>query len=158
MLDFRPKNEREQMSIDAAYTMREYAGRRWPTMNHKGRMSRLAGVLRMGHRRVRSIYQNEFGVRLRADEMAAIEALRERQIEEANQNDFQALQARIARLEAALFAQDEEFHHEQVAALRSAADGRRRGDVAGAALEHEPAIQPFGMRLPSPNDDEGFSD
>lgn len=117
------------MSATAQTMMRDYAGTRWPSLNHKGRMSRLAGVLGFGHRRVRSIYQNEPGLSLRADEMAAIAALRTRKIEEANRNDFQALQARIARLEAALFAQDESFHHEQVAALRASVDGRRGNDV-----------------------------
>lgn len=124
-LEFQPKNEREDMSATAQLLLRDYAGHQWPTLNHKGRMARLAGHLRMGHRRVRALYQNEFGVRVRADEMAAIQSLQQREIEEANRNDFQALQARIARLEAALFQSDEEFHHEQMAALRTTAHGRR---------------------------------
>lgn len=121
------------MSASAQTMLREYAGVRWPTLNHKGRMARLASQLRMGHRRVRSLYQNEPGVSLRADEMAAIEALRE----EANRNEFQDLQARIARLEAALFAQDEEFHSHQMAALRSAADERRGPHVPSASIGSE---------------------
>lgn len=126
MLDFSSKNERQKMSDTAQFLLRDYAVHRWPTLNHKGRMARLAGHLRMGHRRVRALYQNEFGVRVRADEMAAIQSLQQREIEEANRNDFQALQARIARLEAALFAQDEEFHHDQMAGLRAGANGGRR--------------------------------
>lgn len=125
MLEFRSKDERQEMSATAQTMLRDYAGIRWPSLNHKGRMSRLAGVLGFGHRRVRSIYQNEPGLSLRADEMAAIAALQQQKIEEANRNDFQNLQARIARLEAALFAQDEEFHHDQVAALRSSVGVRR---------------------------------
>lgn len=125
MLEFRSKDERNDMSATAQTLMRDYAAFRWPTMNHKGRISRLAGVLGFGHRRTRSLYQNEPGVSLRADEMAAIAALREQKIEEANRHDFQDLQARIARLEAALFAQDEEFHREQVDALRQAVGGGR---------------------------------
>lgn len=113
------------MSATAQLLLRDYAGHRWPSLNHKGRMSRLAGHLKMGHRRIRSLYQNEMGVSVRADEMAAIQSLQQRQIEEANRNDLQDLQARIARLEAALFQSDEEFHHEQMAALRSGTDGRR---------------------------------
>jgi hypothetical protein len=132
MLEFRSKDERSEMSATAQLMMRDYAGTRWPSLNHKGRIARLAGVLGFGHRRVRSIYQNEPGVSLRADEMAAIAALREQKIEEANKNAFQDLQARIARLEAALFSQDEEFHQPQMAAFRGAADGRRREDVADA--------------------------
>jgi hypothetical protein len=124
-LEIQPKNERHDMSATAQLLLRDYAGHQWPTLNHKGRMARLAGHLRMGHRRVRALYQNEFGVRVRADEMAAIQSLQQREIEEANRDDFQALQARIARLEAALFQSDEEFHHDQMAGLRAATDGRR---------------------------------
>lgn len=112
------------MSASAQTLMREYAAFEWPTLNHKGRMAKLAKALGFGHRRVRALYQNEDGISVRADEMAAIEALRE----EANRNEFQDLQARIARLEAALFAQDEEFHSDQVAAFRAAADQRRGPD------------------------------
>lgn len=133
MLEFRSKDERSEMTATAQLMMRDYAGTRWPTLNHKGRIARLAGVLGFGHRRVRSIYQNEPGVSLRADEMAAIAALREQKIEEANQHAFQDLQARIARLEAALFAQDEEFHHDQMAALRRATNSGRGEDVTDTA-------------------------
>jgi hypothetical protein len=125
LLDFSSKHERKTMSDTAQMILRDYAIHRWPSLNHKGRMSRLAGQLKMGHRRIRSLYQNEFGVRLRADEMAAIEALQQSKIEEANRNDLQDLQARIARLEAALFASDESFHREQVAALREVTRVRR---------------------------------
>src|SRR3954467_15357869 len=107
--------DQAEMSATAQASMREYAAMTWPTMNHKGRMAQLAKALGFGHRRTRAIYQNETGVSLRADEMAAIEALRE----EANRNDFQDLQARIARLEAALFAVDEEFHQPHMAAFRA---------------------------------------
>jgi len=134
MLGFQSKHERSQMSIDASMTMREYAGQRWPAMNHKGRMSRLATVLGLGHRRVRSIYQNEPGVRLRAEEMAAIRALQVRKIEEANRDDFAALQDRVARLEAALLAVDQEFHQPQMAGLREAIDGGRGRNVAVSAF------------------------
>jgi hypothetical protein len=137
MLEF-PSREREEMSATAQTMLRDYAGIRWPSLNHKGRIARLAGLLGMGHRRVRSLYQNEPGVSLRADEMAAIAELSQRKIEEANRNDFEALQERIARLEAALFAQDEEFHHDQMAGLRQAADGGRRanGPVNWRGFEH----------------------
>jgi hypothetical protein len=132
-MDFHPRTERTEMSAVAQDIMREYAGVRWPSLNHKGRMARLAGHLGLTHRRVRAIYQNDPSVRLRADEMAAIEGLRQRRIEEANRDDFQALQARVARLEAALAHADAEFHQPQMAALRNAVDGRRGNDVAGPA-------------------------
>lgn len=122
------------MSATAQAMMREYAGLRWPTLNHKGRIARLSSALGLGHRRTRSIYQNEPGVALRADEMAAIERLRQDRIEEANRDDFQALQARIARLEAALFQSDEEFHHDQMAALRGSIGSGRRDNVPGPSI------------------------
>lgn len=120
--------------MTAAQTdLRLYAAERWPTLNHKGRLRELARELaNWTARRVRAVYNAEQGVSLRAGERADIEAL----IEEENRDAFEALQARIARLEAALFAQDEEFHREQVAAFRAAADGRRRNDVVDAT-QHE---------------------
>lgn len=127
--------ERNDMSASAQLILRDYAGARWPTLNHKGRMARLASVLGLGHRRVRSIYQNEGGVSLRADEMAAITSLKKpaAAADEENRNAFVALQARVARLEAALAAVDEAFFDPQMAALRASADGRRRDDEPGAA-------------------------
>lgn len=131
-MELLPNKDRVEMSASAQLMLRDYAGHRWPTLNHKGRMARLATALGLGHRRIRSIYQNEFGVRLRADELQRIKALQGKAIEEANRNDFAALQARIDRLEAVLFQQDEEFHREQVVALRQATDDRRGNHVAGA--------------------------
>jgi hypothetical protein len=112
-----------------------YAAGRWPTMNHKGRLRELAKELtRWTERRVRAVYNAEDGVSLRAEEATDIEALN-RKIEEANRNEFQDLQDRIARLEAALFAQDEEFHSEQVAGYRQGLHGGRGTDVAGPAQQ-----------------------
>ena len=53
---------------DVSFALREFAGLEWPTLNHKGRMAAPARRLNIGFRRVRSIYQNEDGVALRADE------------------------------------------------------------------------------------------
>lgn len=131
-MDLLPSKDRVEVSAPAQLMLRDYAGHRWPTLNHKARMSRLAGALGLGFRRVRAIYQADPSVRLRADELAAIEALSQRQIEEANRNDFADLQDRVARLEAALVHQEEERPHHQVAALQQANYGRRRGDVAGS--------------------------
>lgn len=128
------------MSTTAQFALREYAALRWPTMNHKGRMARLATALGFGHRRLRSIYQNENGVSLRASEMAAINALKtSAAADEENRDAFVALQTRVARLEAALAAVDEAFFDPQMAAYRSSLHGRRGSDEPGAiaAAEHD---------------------
>jgi hypothetical protein len=126
-MEIRSSKRNEVMSANAQTMMREYAAVRWPTMNHKGRIARLAGVLGFGHRRTRSLYQNELGVSLRADELAAIAALRRG--DEDNRNDFQDLQSRVARLEAALAAVDEDFFDPQMAAYREALHGGRGSNV-----------------------------
>lgn len=114
--------------MTAAANLRTFAAGEWPHLNHKGRLRELAKQLPWTNRRVRAVYNAESGVSLRAEEASDIEALN-RKIEEANRNEFQDLQARIARLEAALFAQDEEFHQPQVAGLRSATLVGRGNDV-----------------------------
>jgi len=123
-LDFQPntKTERDDMSATASAMLRDYAADRWPTLNHKGRMSRLAYKLQWTFRRVRSIYQNEDRARLRADELAAIQQLK---AEEAA-HEQRTLEARIASIEALLFGSDPDFHSEQVAAFRSQALGRSK--------------------------------
>jgi hypothetical protein len=130
-MEIRSSKRNEVMSATAQTMMREYAAVRWPTMNHKGRIARLAGVLGFGHRRTRSLYQNEMGVSLRADELAAIAALRRG--DEENRNDFQDLQSRVARLEAALAAVDEDFFDPQMAAYREALHGGRGSNVANTS-------------------------
>lgn len=119
------------MSAEAQSMLRDYAGSRWPSLNHKGRITRLAGVLNLGFRRARSLYQNEPGARIRADEMAAIDALRQTQIEEGNSNDFMVLQERIARLEAMLAKVDPQLFDQSLAGPRDGDHRRRRDDVSG---------------------------
>lgn len=123
------------MTAAAQTDLRDYAAFEWPRLNHKGRLRELCRRLPWSDRRVRAIYNAEAGVSLRADEAAAIEALRQRREEEATRDDIQALQARIARLEATLLAQDEDFHLAQVAGFRHSVDGRRREDGAASRAE-----------------------
>lgn len=111
---------------DVSIALRDYAGRTWPTLNHKGRMAQLARRLGLGHRRVRSIYQNEPGVALRAEEASAIAALRQEQ--ESTTDAYLALETRVARLEAYLATQDEGFHGPQMAALGAVNHARRGQD------------------------------
>jgi hypothetical protein len=121
-------------AVTAALSLRNYAAGEWPLLNHKGRLRALSKLLpHWSERRVRAVYNAEQGVALRAAEQADIDAL----AEEENRNEFQALEARLARLEAALFASDEEFHQPQVDAFRAAVDGRRGRDVPDASRSGE---------------------
>lgn len=92
------KSEPREVTVEVAADLRSYAGHRWPTMNHKWRKARLASLLGMNERRVKSIYEAEHTARLRADEEARIKALIG-QKEEADAADI-ALAKRIADLEA----------------------------------------------------------
>ena len=101
-------------------TLREYACMRWPSLNHKGRIWRLKDVLKWTERRTRALYNNEPGMRLRADEMAAIEALGKL----GATNELSELRGRIARLEAALAVLDPAFCREPADAVRRTDRGR----------------------------------
>ena len=92
------KSEPHEVTMEVATDLRVYAGLRWPTMNHKWRKARLASLLGMNERRVKSIYEAEHSARLRADEEARIKALLG-QKEEADAADI-ALAQRITELEA----------------------------------------------------------
>jgi dTDP-4-amino-4,6-dideoxygalactose transaminase len=115
------------MSAAAQTILREYAAVKWPTINHKGRMAKLAKALGFGHRRVRAVYQNEPGISLRADELQAITALRRQ--EEANaleqsQANYRLLEARLAALEELYSRIDPEHTGEHMAAYRAQARGQ----------------------------------
>lgn len=100
-LSFSPKKEPREVTIEVASDLRIYAGQRWPTMNHKWRKARLASLLGMNERRVKSIYEAEQTARLRVDEEARIKALLG-QKEEASAASDRAFAERIAALEAEL--------------------------------------------------------
>lgn len=94
------KSEPREVTAAVATDLRIYAGRRWPTMNHKWRKARLASLLGMNERRVKSIYEAEETARLRADEEARIKALISAEEERADAEADNALARRIAELEA----------------------------------------------------------
>lgn len=122
------------MSASAQAIMRDYAAFKWPSLNHKGRIASLARALGFGHRRTRSIYQNEPGVALRADELAAIETLRSKRADDAvgtSRENYRLLEARLARLEALFESVDPEFGGEFMAAYR--AQLRGQGGSPGAS-------------------------
>jgi len=102
-------------------TLREYACTRWPSLNHKGRIWRLKDVLKWTERRTRALYNNEAGMRLRADEMAAIEALEKLG---ATTDELSELRGRIARLEAALAVLGADLHSDAPDALCRTDRGR----------------------------------
>lgn len=124
-------NERRKMSATANALLRDYAGLKWPSMNHKGRIGRLVRELGFGHRRVRAIYNNEPGVSLRADEMAAIAALRKEETDalRQSQENYRLLETRIAALEALYEHVDEAFGSEHMAALRASTRGQGEGSA-----------------------------
>lgn len=116
----------DKMNAAIAHDLRVYARRRWPLANDKYRKSRLETLLDLSARRVKSLWEGETSAVIREHEAEAVRRLLgQRAVEEATRNDLQDLQARIARLEAALLSQDEEFHRDQVDALRKAAGGGR---------------------------------
>lgn len=116
--------------------LRVYATKRWPLDKDERRKERLASLLNMTKRRVRSLWENEPTARPRGEEIERIEALvrvEQEQIEEANRDAFAALQERIARLEAVVLALTAEPDHDALAGAGTGTDRGRRGDVAGAA-------------------------
>lgn len=124
------------MHAALADDLREYAVKRWPTANHKFRKARLAGILGLTERRVRSFWEANRDMAPRDDEVAAIKALigtKESNIEEANRDAFAALQERIARLENIVLAFEAAQNHQAMAGEGQGAFSRRRADGAGAA-------------------------
>jgi hypothetical protein len=129
-MTFADKTERD-VNAAIAQDLKFYSRRRWPMANDKFRKSRLASLLNVTERRIKSLWEADERAVIREHEAEAVRRLIGQ--EEANRNDFQALQARIARLEAALLTSDPDFHHDQVAGLRQAANSGRGGNVSSAA-------------------------
>lgn len=100
-LGIQDKSEPREVTVEVAADLRIYAGQRWPTMNHKWRKARLASLLGMNERRVKSIYEAEQTARLRVDEEARIKALIGAK-EDASAAADRALAERVAELEAQL--------------------------------------------------------
>ncbi len=126
--------ERE-VTAALADDLRTYAVKRWPTMNHEWRKAKLASLLGMKVRRVRSYWDAEETLSPRQSEVDAIAELigSESKIEEANRDAFAALQERIARLEAIILAQEAQPHHSPLADEGRGSFSRRRTDVPNAA-------------------------
>lgn len=119
------------MNAAAQIDLRSFAATKWPALNHKGRLRELARLLPVWTaRRVRSVYNGEFGVALRADERADIEAITgEADAVRRSQEAYRDLEARIASLEAIYAQLNAQPRGEQLAAPR----GGSREHVTGAA-------------------------
>ena len=112
--------------------LRVYATKRWPLDKDERRKERLATLLNMTKRRVRSFWENERTARPRGEEIDRIKALisaDQTEIEEANRDAFAALQERIARLEAIVLAYETAQDHQEVAGEGEGTQRRRRTDV-----------------------------
>jgi hypothetical protein len=130
-LGMQDKPEPREVTAALATDLRVFAGQKWPTMNHKWRKARLASLLGMTERRVKSIYEAEETARLRADEEARIKALIG-QKEEADE----ALSHRIAELEAQVAFLVEALARDEMAGTGAAS--RRKGVVAADRRQGAP--------------------
>ena len=82
--------------------LRIYAVKRWPLDKDERRKERLAALLSMTKRRIRSLWENERTARPRGDEIERIQALIGAEEEEANAEAYRAMEARFASMEAEL--------------------------------------------------------
>lgn len=127
----------DKVNAAIASDLRVYARRRWPLENDKYRKHRLASLLGFSARRIKSLWEAEQTAVIRQHEAEAVrKLLGQQEIAEANRNDIQALQDRIARLEAAITAQDEEFGRAQMAGYREAVGLGRRDDEPAEPINH----------------------
>jgi hypothetical protein len=125
-LGIQDKREAREVSATLANDLRVFAGRKWPTMNHKWRKARLAALLGMSERRVKSLYEADENARLRVDEEARIKALLgQKEIADA---EDKALAQRIAELEAQVAALVSALARDEVEARRPQA--RREISIA----------------------------
>lgn len=113
----------DKVNAAISHDLRVYARRRWPLANDKYRKDRLATLLEMSTRRIKSLWEGEASAVIREHEAEAVRRLVGQA--EANKNDLEDLAQRIARLEAALLHSEEDFHRFQVEGLRQAT-GRGR--------------------------------
>lgn len=136
-LSFSDKTEPREVSVAVSTELRLYAGQRWPTMNHKWRKARLASLLGMNERRVKSLYEGDPSARIRQDEISRIEALVSARRGTADAAD-RALSKRVAELEANLARVVAALARNEVAASRMEGrvsririDAAHRGTAAG---------------------------
>jgi hypothetical protein len=140
-MTFADKTERD-VNAAIAQDLKFYSRRRWPMANDKFRKSRLASLLNVTERRIKSLWEADERAVIREHEAEAVRRLIGQ--EEANRNDFAALQSRVARLEAALATVDPDFFDHQMAGYREALHAGRGGNVSGAAGRDDRLTTPKG--------------
>lgn len=121
MLEKKSNSENKAMEMDATIEMREHVRQiGWPKFPDEQvlfRIERVARRLRISARRARSYWYGEPAT-ITAEHMDKARRLARAPLEEEARNEFAELQNRIARLEAALAVQDEDFHSPSIDALR----------------------------------------
>lgn len=140
------KTEFPDVSAQAISTeLRVFSRQRWPLANDKYRKARLKDLLEMTSRRIKSLWEGEETAVPRAHETARIERLIGKKIgaphiteEEADavrrsQENYRALEARLASLEALYARFDPELVGQHVAGARAFA----RGEVGSAVSRGE---------------------
>lgn len=131
------------MNAAVAQHLRVYARRRWPLANDKFRKDRLADLLKVTKRRIKSLWEGDKNAVLRQREADDIERLTGSKIgaaaelEEAR-HEYRTLAQMEASLEALAAGPHESFYRPLLDAFRAAAlpqgEGAprgRRGDGAG---------------------------
>ncbi len=117
------KKERD-VTAALADDLRAYAVKRWPTMNHEWRKAKLASLLNMKVRRVRSYWDAEETLSPRQQEVDAIKSLIGAEEEKARVEADRALAKRVAELEAQLAFVMASLASDQVAASGTAPWGQ----------------------------------
>lgn len=120
--------------------LKVFARRKWPLANDKYRKNRLADLLSLTKRRIRSLYEGEDTAVPRTTETDAIERLIGKKIgaaaelEEA-QHEHRTLAEIAASLQALLQGPNAAFYSPQVAALRAALAGEGPRPHSGGAVD-----------------------
>lgn len=121
MQEKKSSSENKAMEMNATIEMRDHVRLiGWPQFPDEQvlfRIERVARRLGITPRRARAFWYGE-ATNIPAEHMDKARRLARAPLEEEARNEFAELQNRIARLEAALAVQDEDFHRPAIDALR----------------------------------------
>jgi hypothetical protein len=121
---------REVNTAVVSREMRSYARQRWPLANDKARKEAWRRLLGVTARRIKSLWEGEETAVPRATETTLVEQIighrigaaaeeEEQDALRSSQENYRALEARLARVEALFESVDPEFGSEFVAAFRA---------------------------------------